>query len=94
MTMLSYIITIIGLLIYLGLPLPLQLFVLLLNSVTPDPIPYIDEIIMYASFIKKLITCMHILDMLEWIKEHKILAIVLGIGVIILIITFIINFCI
>lgn len=46
---------IIGIGIYCVLPLPIQIPLLLLNTMLPDPIPYIDEIIMYGSTVKKLV---------------------------------------
>ena len=72
---------VIGLLIYLVLPWPLQLIVLLTNSALPDPIPLLDEIIMFASFFKKFInTCRVVI----WILENKIIFILGLIGVILL----------
>ena len=87
--MLLYNIIIIGVLVYLILPLPLQFVVLLLNTAFPDPIPYLDEIIMYASFIKKLLKYQHIM---EWIQEHKTFVAAIGIGVLIVIIICVVYF--
>lgn len=80
--MFAYILTIIGVLIYVVLPMPLQLVVLILNTAIVDPIPYVDEIIMYASFIKKLARYGR---MIEWAEEHKTLLTVIGVGIVVVI---------
>ncbi len=86
------IIVIIGAIIYVSLPLPLQFIVLLLNTKIPDPIPYIDEIIMYGAFLKKLIAVARIEECLEWIEEHKLISILIGISVITVIIILVAKF--
>lgn len=73
--MFGLIVAVLGLLIYLILPMPLQFIALLINSSFPDPIPYIDELIMYAAFIKKMLTVIRIYD---WVCDHKIIAIIAG----------------
>lgn len=78
MTIILYII---GVGIYCCLPLPLQIPILLLNTMLPDPIPYLDEIIMYASTLKKLA---RLASVIEWIEDHTALAIAIFIGVVVL----------
>lgn len=70
--MVYLIITIIGMLIFLVLPMPLQIVVVMINSATPDPIPYIDEIIMYGTVLKK---CANTSLIFEWIGRHKIITV-------------------
>lgn len=77
-----FVIYILGVLIYCILPLGIQIPLLLLNTAMPDPIPCLDEIIMYGSTIKKIISACEIF---EWIGEHKLLT-----GLIILVIILII----
>lgn len=81
--MLYLILYIVGVLVYLCLPFPIQLIFLLLNSFFPDPIPYIDEIIMYAGIMKKIINAVNVID---WIEEHPKIAIIIGSVLLILII--------
>ena len=85
-----YIITILGVLVYLVLPLPLQFIFLILNTAIPDPIPYLDEIIMYASFIKKLLKYQ---QAYEWIQDHKTLIKILSVIIIVIIIMFVFFLC-
>lgn len=60
-----------GLMVYIALPFPLQILLLIINTVTPDPIPFIDEIIMYGGAFKKM---MSFLDVISFFEEHEILA--------------------
>lgn len=60
-----------GLIIYIALPFPLQILLLIINTVTPDPIPFIDEIIMYGGALKKM---MSFLDVISFFEEHEIIA--------------------
>lgn len=48
-----------------------------------DPIPYIDEIIMYASIMKKIINMVNVIDRIE---EHPKIAIIIGSVLLIIII--------
>lgn len=38
--------------VYWGCPKHLKLVAMLINFVLPDPIPYLDEIVMVAGFLK------------------------------------------
>lgn len=48
------IVFIIGMIIYCICPLPVQLIALIINIITPDSIPYIDEFIMFCSTAGKI----------------------------------------
>lgn len=60
--------------IYFALPLPIQLVILVVNAIIPDPIPYIDEIIMIGGIISKIELLENIGD---FISEHKILSLII-----------------
>ena len=77
----TVIIYIIGVGIYCCLPLPIQIPLLLLNTMLPDPIPYLDEIIMYASTFKKLA---RLSALIEWIEEHPVLTVIILVSVVVL----------
>ena len=76
-------------LIYISLPLPLQLIIFIANLFMPDPIPILDEVIMIVSILKKLVTFFEIFELFE---NHPILGtIILGV-IVCLIISGIIAF--
>ena len=57
---------------YFTLPFPIQLIIFIINAIVPDPIPYIDEIIMVGGMVSKL----YFLDQVgEFI--HKILSLLI-----------------
>lgn len=62
------IVYIIGIGVYVTLPVKWQIVFLILNTILPDRIPYIDEIIMYSSTIKKLL---YIEKLADWIEQNK-----------------------
>lgn len=66
--MLLFIVYTIGIAIYISLPLKYQIIALLLNTLIPDNVPYIDEIIMYSSTLKKLIKAG---TFLSWVERNK-----------------------
>ena len=53
------------------------------NFFIPDPIPIVDEVLMIAGIISKIIALDNIL---EFIEEHKILFTIIGLGIVILIV--------
>lgn len=85
MILIMIIVCIIGGSLYFSAPLPVQLVLMGLNILVPDPIPFLDEIIMVGGILSKL----YWLDNIEYeiehfISEHKrLLAIVLGVIIII-----------
>ena len=48
------IVAVIGGSIYFALPLAVQLILFAINAIVPDPIPYLDEIIMVGGILSKL----------------------------------------
>lgn len=70
--------------VYFGLPLPIQIIVLAINAFVPDPIPAVDEVLMVVGIINKMKRLSMIMDVIDWMKEHKtitiisVLAIVVG----------------
>jgi hypothetical protein len=91
--MLLIVLYILGILVYLGLPLPAQITVLLLNTFIPDPLPFVDEIIMYGSTIKKCYKTINIISKVEgiilWVETHKIIMAILCVFVIVILIVMI-----
>lgn len=60
-------------------PLPVQFVMLIVNTFIPDPIPCLDEMIMYISFAKKLASLGR---MIEFIEDHPVISALLGVGII------------
>ena len=71
---------IVGILVYLCLPLYLQIIFIIVITFVNDPIPFLDEIIMYASFIKKLCNLGRII---EFIEDNKVLSIIIGVVIVV-----------
>lgn len=67
--MLIFIIYALGILLYIALPLKMQIIILVLNTFLPDRLPYIDEIIMYSSTIKKLTNVGKFIEFMERNKK-------------------------
>ncbi len=68
------ILLIVALIVYIILPLPLQLVFLAINMIVPDPIPGLDEAIMWVSVLAKL--C-HFLMTIEFLQKHRWLTVLL-----------------
>ena len=83
----SIILAIIVLALYIASPLVGKVVLLIINSVVYDPIPFVDEIIMWIGLMQHLIRA---LDILEYIREHKkvIKTVVKIVGVCILVLIF------
>ena len=81
--MLFIIIYVVCFLLFLETPLPLQIIFMIVNFFVPDPIPIVDEALMSASVIKKILLPVRIMD---FIKEHKVLGTLMIIGVIALLV--------
>lgn len=73
--MISVAICIIFLLIFLAVPLPAQIILACINFLVPDPIPYIDEIIMVLSVMKKTVSAY------EFCEDHPGIALGIAIGI-------------
>lgn len=80
--------------IYIALPFWLQVILTAVNTGVPDPIPVLDEVLMYGSIIKKMLTFIDASDRLDnfvtWWKMHvslkkigKVILVLIVIGVII-----------
>ncbi len=77
------IVMVIAALIYLYLPWYLQSTMWLVNLFTPDPIPFLDEFIMFAPIAGKMKKIISVSEFLR--KCGIVLAVLLGIGIIALI---------
>lgn len=78
--MLTILICLIGGVVYVACPLILQLPLMIANFLIPDPIPFLDEIIMVGGIISKLFfldDLRYFPDALEdFIKDHKLITII------------------
>lgn len=75
-------------LIYLVCPIVGKLALLLVNTVLPDPIPFVDEIIMWLGL---MIHLSHLYELAEFISEHK-KQIILWVSVIAIVVLMLILF--
>lgn len=64
------------LLVYISVPIRTKIVLFIINLFLPDPIPYIDELIMAGNIVLNLIKAIKII---EFVNEHKVLSAVLGI---------------
>ena len=79
------IVAVIGGSIYFALPLAVQLILFAINAIVPDPIPYLDEIIMVGGILSKL---KKLDDIEDFISEHKVLFCIISVGIVILLVQF------
>lgn len=79
------IVAVIGGSIYFALPLAVQLILFAINAIVPDPIPYLDEIIMVGGILSKL---KKLDDIEDFISEHKVLSCITAVGMVILLVQF------
>ena len=79
------IVAVIGGSIYFALPLAVQLILFAINAIVPDPIPYLDEIIMVGGIFSKL---KKLDDIEDFISEHKVLSCIIAVGMVILLVQF------
>ena len=79
------IVAVIGGSIYFALPLAVQLILFAINAIVPDPIPYLDEIIMVGGILSKL---KKLDDIEDFISEHKVLSCIIAVGMVILLVQF------
>ena len=83
--MIVFIIYGILILIYVGMPFWVQLIFTAINTWLPDPIPLIDEIIMYGTLVGKVVSALDLIDKFftyrDWCREHRFLGTVVTIGV-------------
>lgn len=69
--------------IYLVCPIVGKIALLLANTILPDPIPFVDEFIMWVSLLVHLSRLMSIA---EFVRTHKVICITASIILLILII--------
>lgn len=70
--------------VYICLPLPLQIVGFLLNTYIPDPIPVLDEVIMFIAMIKKLNNLIEAIDFWTSLETwQKVLLVLTVIGAIV-----------
>ena len=79
------IVAVIGGSIYFALPLAVQLILFAINAIVPDPIPYLDEIIMVGGILSKL---KKLDDIEDFISEHKVLSCIIAVWMVILLVQF------
>lgn len=84
------IIYIIGIGWYVTLPVKWQMVFLIINTILPDRLPYIDEIIMYSSTVKKLL---YVEKVIDWIERNKKIVIVICSIIIIVLVLGIVKSC-
>lgn len=74
------------LLIFIACPLIGKLILLVLNVIVPDPLPYIDEIVMIGSTAGNVLGAVSKADkLIDFISEHKVVGVILGIVLILII---------
>ena len=74
------------LLIFIACPLIGKLILLALNVIVPDPLPYIDEILMIGSTAGNVLGAVNKVNRLvDFVSEHKVISIIISIALIIII---------
>ncbi len=81
MIIIGLIILIFFALVYVALPLWAKVIVFIINSFCPDPIPVVDEVLMLASMMNDILKIYKVMLIAEWMREHKIQLIRIGIGI-------------
>ena len=79
------IVAIVGGSIYFVLPLAVQLILFAINAIVPDPMAYLEEIIMCGGILSKL---KKLVDLEDFISEHKVLFCIIAVGIVILLVQF------
>lgn len=90
--MLIIVVAIIILVIYLACPLIGKIVLLAANTFIPDPIPFVDEAIMWIGLLFHMV---RVLEIAAFVSEHKVLSFFIACAVLIFIIIcacFIFNF--
>lgn len=71
--------------VYFACPLPVRILIMAVNFFMPDPIPILDEVIMIAGIISKLLFLEDVISaIIYFVDEHKKLIKTIGIIVIVL----------
>lgn len=79
--MIGIIIGILFLLFYIAATIRIKILLFIINLFLPDPIPYIDEFIMFGDIVVNLLKVVRII---EFINEHKVLSAFGGIAGVVL----------
>lgn len=74
--MIAIVLGTIFLLVYISVPIRTKIVLFIINLFIPDPIPYVDELVMAGNMVLNLVKAIKII---EFINEHKILSVFLGI---------------
>ncbi|MBE6098331.1 MAG: hypothetical protein E7198_11210 [Schwartzia succinivorans] len=82
----SLVICLFLLLIYVQSPFPMQVVLLVVNLIVPDPLPYVDECVMALSTINKARGVYNVIRVFEWMANHKKITIAIGIGLVMVLI--------
>lgn len=69
--MIAIILGTIFLLIYISVPIRTKIVLFIINLFLPDPIPYVDELVMAGNIVLNLVKAIKII---EFINEHRILS--------------------
>ena len=85
MIVIGIIILVILAFVYVALPLWAKFIVLIINSFIPDPIPVLDEVLMFAATINDMIKIQKAMLIPQWIRSHKVLSICIILGIVLLI---------
>lgn len=72
--------------VYVALPLWAKIIVLAINSLFPDPIPVLDEVLMFASIINDIVKIGKAMVIAEWIRNHKAITAAIAVGVLVVLI--------
>lgn len=81
--LISLTICILLLLIYVQSPFPMQVVLLVVNLIVPDPLPYVDECVMALSSVNKARGVYQVIRVFEWIANHKKISLAIGLVIII-----------
>lgn len=71
-------------LLYVAMPFWIQFIITIINTWIADPIPFIDEIIMYGTLVGKITKALNVIEKISvyraWCKKHRFLSIIIAIG--------------
>lgn len=74
--MIAIVLGTIFLLVYVAVPIRTKIVLFIINLFLPDPMPYVDELIMAGNIVLNLVKAIKII---EFVNEHKVLTVFLGI---------------
>jgi hypothetical protein len=68
-----------------ALPIWGKIIVFIINSFFPDPIPLLDEIFMVAATIRDILRLHKMMQIVEWIRSHKVQFVLIVLGIVALV---------